>query len=100
MYKSEITSEWISHYEQVHGAKPSEELVRKIDVIFHACDRYMGIGTADRSAGKPAMTKGAILARIRPVAKLYNEENMKRAREAAELLHEFYMLGYEEQLNR
>ena len=94
MHRSSITSEWIIHYEQIRGVKPTAALTEKADVIFAACDQYTEIGVKDRKAGKFAMTENAILARIRPIANFYNEKNMKRAREAAELLHGFYMIGY------
>lgn len=94
MRRSAITNEWINHYEQIRGVKPAVALIEKADVIFRACDQYTEIGAKDRKAGKFAMTENAILARIRPIANFYNEKNMKRARETAELLHGFYMIGY------
>lgn len=93
MRRAEMMQEWINRYKQALGEKPSEVLIKRVDVIFQTCDRYKKIGENDRNAGKPAMSRGAILARIRPIARFYSA--MKHAEDAADLLHDSYLLGYE-----
>lgn len=94
MILSPMVTEWAEAYEQEHGHKPAELVLRIVEHILKVGKMLTELGQKDAQEGKSAYPADVFPALVVKAFRLYVDEDHETVRAVADLWQSDYMDGY------